>query len=84
MSLDAVGSFLTDVSEAAAPWVQAFTGKVVTPTPGTAATLQAQLQLQSQAQLTQKAPVTSGLLANPLIWIVVLGLLLIGLIWAIR
>jgi hypothetical protein len=67
---------ISGLSSLAAPWFTSITGNSVVPIPTSAAQAvlqQTQIQQQAQAKLLQTAPNTAGVLANPTIILIGVG-----------
>jgi hypothetical protein len=68
---------ISGLSSLAAPWFTSITGQSVIPVPTSAAQAalqQTQIQQQAQAKLLQTQPTTAGLLANPTLILVGVGI----------
>jgi len=79
-NVDDFNSLLDNLSSQAAPWVSAFSGTAVVPTPTSAAQAalqQTQIQQQAQARLLQTNPQLAGTLASPTVILVIVGGLLV-------
>lgn len=75
--LSAFENAISGLSSLAAPWFTSITGKSVIPLPtsvANAALQQTQIQQQAQAKLLQTQPNTAGLLANPTVVLVGIGI----------
>lgn len=71
---------ISGLSSLASPWFTAISGQSVIPiaaTPQQAALQQVQIQQQAQAKLLQTAPSTAGLLANPTVLLIGVGLFIL-------